>query len=72
MKGSSYAKQFMKEIELWEDWLEYTMAFFELWVKVQQQWRYLQPVFASEDIKMQMPNEASKFDEVDIAWRKLM
>jgi dynein heavy chain len=72
MKGSTYARIFKKKITKWEDWLEFTIDFFELWIKVQNQWRYLQPVFASEDIKRQMPGEANKFDEVDKMWRKLM
>ena len=41
MKGSTYARIFKKKITTWEDWLEFTIDFFELWLKVQNQWRYL-------------------------------
>ena len=34
MKGSTYAKQFKKELATHEDWLIFTMDFLELWVKV--------------------------------------
>jgi len=51
MKGSTYARQFKKRIVAWEDWLNFTINFFDIWIKVQNQWRYLYPVFISEDIK---------------------
>ncbi len=38
----------------------------------QQSWLYLQPIFGSEDIMQQMPNEGRKFKAVDTAWRRVM
>ncbi len=33
---------------------------------------YLEPIFASEDIKKKMPDEKKKFDKVDQHWRETM
>lgn len=42
------------------------------WMHCQQSWLYLQPIFGSEDIMQQMPNEGRKFKAVDTAWRRVM
>lgn len=34
MKGSPYAKIFEQRIKDWEDWLNFTLSFTEMWVKV--------------------------------------
>jgi len=30
---------------------------------------YLEPIFASDDIKKDLPQEKSRFDTIDSAWR---
>ena len=72
MKGSPYAKVFHKEIEEWEDFLNYTQNLINYWTKVQGVWLYLEPVFSSEDIMKQMPTEGAKFREVDASWKMIM
>ena len=42
------------------------------WLKCQQGWLYLEPIFGSEDIMQQMPNEGRKFKAVDANWRRVM
>ncbi len=42
------------------------------WLKCQQGWLYLEPIFGSEDIMQQMPNEGRKFKAVDANWRRIM
>jgi len=42
------------------------------WLKVQAQWLYLDPIFSSEDIMQQMPEEGQMFAVVDNNWRQIM
>lgn len=41
-------------------------------LKCQRGWIYLEPIFASEDIKKKMEEEKKKFDRVDQYWREQM
>ena len=72
MKGSPFAKFMINEIDKWERVLIRTQDNLDLWLKVQNSWMYLEPVFSSEDIINQMPVEGAKFREVNIAWKDLM
>lgn len=58
MKGSPYAKIFEHTISEWENWLIFTQDMMEYWVKVQQVWIYLEPIFGSPDIVKHLPQEA--------------
>ena len=40
--------------------------------QVQAQWLYLDPIFSSEDIMKQMPEEGQMFQVVDNHWRQIM
>ena len=72
MKGSPYAVAFLDQICKWEELLERTVYFLETWIKVQATWRYLEPVFSSEDLMNQMRQHGTIFREVDRVWKRLM
>lgn len=44
----------------------------EAWLLCQAGWVYLEPIFGSEDIMQQMPNEGRKFRTIDMSWRLTM
>jgi dynein heavy chain, axonemal len=65
MLASPYIKAFEERAKDWDNFLQVTQDVLDYWIKVQGQWLYLEPIFASEDIKKQMPKEAERFIKVD-------
>jgi hypothetical protein len=72
MKGSIYAKTFDKELDRFEEWLNYSNELLEYAAKVQTAWMYLEPVMTSPDILKHLSVEGMKFKAVDEAWRLTM
>jgi dynein heavy chain len=56
----------------WEEMLIFLQEACEIWVKVQQAYVYLVPVFNSEDIRTHMANEAGEFKKIQNLWEELM
>jgi dynein heavy chain len=72
MKGSPYAKVFEERITNWEEGLIYIQDSLDVWLKVQFLWIYLEPIFTSDDIAKSLPNENTKFKEIDRGWGFIM
>ncbi|KAG8302480.1 Dynein heavy chain 3, axonemal [Homalodisca vitripennis] len=72
MRGSPYVKPFQSEMQQWEEKLISMQDILDAWLQVQATWMYLEPIFSSEDIMRQMPEEARNFRKVDKAWREMM
>ncbi|KAI5095774.1 dynein heavy chain 12, axonemal isoform X1 [Silurus meridionalis] len=72
MRGSPFIKPFEAEIKAWEERLIHIQDTIDEWLKVQVQWLYLDPIFSSQDIMQQMPEEGHLFQIVDKHWKEVM
>ena len=68
-----YVAFFIDTVEAWREKLGRVDVVVNQWLKVQKDWRVLVNIFlASEDIRMQLPEDTKRFEEVDKEFRELM
>ena len=68
-----YVEFFINTVESWREKLGRVDVVVNQWLKVQKDWRILVNIFlASEDIRMQLPEDTKRFEDVDKEFRELM
>ena len=72
MCASPFVKPFEEDAKAWSATLNTLQDLLDNWLKCQSTWLYLEPIFSSEDIVKQMPEEGEKFRQVDNEWRDIM
>ncbi len=73
MLGSQFMKgKLRNETKGWETKLNNMSELIDEVCKCQKTWMYLEPIFASDDIHKQMPQEGNWFKDVDNLWKTTM
>ena len=73
MSGSRFIGEFADAVKNWEKALNLVNECMDCWFQVQRKWMYLESIFiGAEDIRLQLPEEAKKFDSIDKTYRQIM
>jgi dynein heavy chain, axonemal len=70
--ASKYSRSIKPKVNMWEADLNLISDCIDTWMIVQVKWMYLESIFASDDIRMQLPEEAKKFAKTDGNYKKIM
>merc|ERR1719261_615349 len=72
IRSSPFCKPFEAEVHEWEAKLLYIQDFIDQTIALQRSWMALEPIFISDDIKRQLPQESESFARIDAVFRKRM
>lgn len=72
ISASKYNRSVKAKVQQWESDLNLISDCIDLWMIVQRKWMYLEGIFASDDIRMQLPEEAKKFAKTDTNYKNIM
>ena len=73
MSASRFVSPFLTTVQKWEKTLSTIAEVTEVWMHVQRKWMYLENIYVgSDDIRLQLPEEAKKFDRIDKTFKKIM
>jgi dynein heavy chain len=73
MGASKYALKLLDTIKRWERNLSTVSEVFDAWLQLQRKWMYLESIFLdSDDIRLQLPEEAKKFDRIHKTFVNIM
>eukprot|EP00442_Polarella_glacialis_P024664 CAMPEP_0115137118 /NCGR_PEP_ID=MMETSP0227-20121206/56805_1 /TAXON_ID=89957 /ORGANISM="Polarella glacialis, Strain CCMP 1383" /LENGTH=5027 /DNA_ID=CAMNT_0002544335 /DNA_START=143 /DNA_END=15226 /DNA_ORIENTATION=+ len=72
IRSSPFCKPFEAEVHKWEATLMYIQDFIDNVINLQRSWMALEPIFMSDDIKRQLPQESESFARIDSNFRMRM
>lgn len=72
MAASQFIGPFLNVVQKWERTMHTISEVLEVWVDLQRKWLYLEGIFVGGDIRLQLPDETKRFDDIDQAFRKIM
>ncbi|KAM5271528.1 dynein axonemal heavy chain 11 [Ctenodactylus gundi] len=70
---SKYVEYFIEQVLIWQNKLNIADSVLFTWMEVQRTWCHLESIFiCSEDIRIQLVEDARRFDGVDAEFQELM
>lgn len=72
LKGTQYTQTLTDRVLKYERELQHLQANFDNWIRVQRSWVYLEPIFAQDEVRKNLPEECKVFAELDATYQKVM
>jgi dynein heavy chain len=71
--GSRFVGEYAGDVARWDKALNHINECLDVWMATQRKWQYLESIFVgAEDIRLQLPEEAKKFDAIDKQFIQIM